>query len=207
MAHGRPYTADLFGWFDDFSHTGAYDALGSFSRVQTYFNAFTVSEGLPDRLLPLPERGDAFRQIAKLRQVKRCPGASEEAAADGSQRLVRRGAGASSTASSPTGRRGRSSEARALGPGGRGRRASARSCWRARATPTGALATYEIEFDNGFGLVEGGDLKIGGVKAGQTTGFELTEREPYRVIVTAEVTEPGFERSAATPTARCASSR
>ena len=84
VAHGRPYTVDLFGWFDDFSHTGAYDALGSFSRVQTYFNAFTASEGLPDRLLPLPERADAFRSIAKLRQVKRCPGASEEPAEDGS---------------------------------------------------------------------------------------------------------------------------
>jgi len=84
VAHGRPYTVDLFGWFDDFSHTGAYDALGSFSRVQTYFNAFTVSEGLPDRLIPVPDRGAAFRSIAKLRQVKRCPGASEEAAADGS---------------------------------------------------------------------------------------------------------------------------
>jgi phospholipid/cholesterol/gamma-HCH transport system substrate-binding protein len=84
VAHGRPYTPDLFGWFDDFSHTGAYDALGSFSRVQTYFNAFTVSEGLPDRLLPQPDRAPAFRSIAKLRQTKRCPGASEEAAADGS---------------------------------------------------------------------------------------------------------------------------
>ena len=56
-----------------------------------------------------------------------------------------------------------------------------------------SLKTYEIEFDNGFGLVEGGDLKVGGVKAGQTTGFTLTDREPYRVIVTGEVTEPGFE--------------
>jgi phospholipid/cholesterol/gamma-HCH transport system substrate-binding protein len=84
VAHGRPYTTDLFGWFDDFSHTGAYDALGSFSRVQTYFNAFTVSEGLPDRLLPLPDRASAFRSIAKLHQVKRCPGASEEPAGDGS---------------------------------------------------------------------------------------------------------------------------
>jgi ABC-type transporter Mla subunit MlaD len=55
------------------------------------------------------------------------------------------------------------------------------------------LKTYEIELDNGFGLVEGGDLKIGGVKAGQTSGFELTKREPYHVIVTGEITEPGFE--------------
>ena len=56
-----------------------------------------------------------------------------------------------------------------------------------------ALKTYEIEFDNGFGLVEGGDLKIGGVKAGKTTGFELTDTRPYRVVATAEVSEEGFD--------------
>ena len=56
-----------------------------------------------------------------------------------------------------------------------------------------SLKTYEIALDNAFGLVEGGDLKVGGVKAGQTTGFRLTESEPYRVIVTAQVSEPGFE--------------
>ena len=54
------------------------------------------------------------------------------------------------------------------------------------------LKTYDIVVDNAFGLVEGGDLKIGGVKAGQTTGFRLTRSEPYRTIVTAEVSEPGF---------------
>ncbi len=53
--------------------------------------------------------------------------------------------------------------------------------------------TYEIELDSAFGLVDGGDFKVGGVKAGTTTGFELTRREPYRVIVTAEVSEPGFD--------------
>jgi phospholipid/cholesterol/gamma-HCH transport system substrate-binding protein len=87
VAHGRPYTVDLFGWFDDFSHTGAFDALGSFSRVQTYFNQFLVSEGLPDIIggqIPIQDRDDAFADIAKLRQVKRCPGAAEEAADDGS---------------------------------------------------------------------------------------------------------------------------
>ena len=57
----------------------------------------------------------------------------------------------------------------------------------------GALKTYEIVFDSAFGLVEGGDLKIGGVKAGQTTAFELTDSDPKRVIVTAEVMEPGFD--------------
>ena len=87
MAHGRPYTTDLFGWFDDFSHTGASDALGSFSRVQTYFNAFTVQNGLPTNLIPLADRTPAFRSMARLRQVKRCPGGAEVPAADGSNVL------------------------------------------------------------------------------------------------------------------------
>ena len=33
---------------------------------------------------------------------------------------------------------------------------------------------YDIVFDSAFGLVEGGDLKIGGVKAGTTKEFRLT---------------------------------
>ena len=61
--------------------------LGSFSRVQTYFNQFTVSQGIPDILggfIPIQGRDEAFQAIAKTRQVKRCPGASEEPAPDGS---------------------------------------------------------------------------------------------------------------------------
>jgi virulence factor Mce-like protein len=61
---------------------------------------------------------------------------------------------------------------------------------------------YEIEFDNAFGLVEGGDLKVGGVKAGETTKFELDRKPPYRVIVTAEVTQDGFDNLKSD--ARCA---
>jgi ABC-type transporter Mla subunit MlaD len=41
--------------------------------------------------------------------------------------------------------------------------------------------------------VEGGDLKIGGVRAGTVNTFELTDTEPYRVLVEVEVTEPGFD--------------
>jgi virulence factor Mce-like protein len=61
------------------------------------------------------------------------------------------------------------------------------------AGTSGEGKTYKIEFDNAFGLSPGGDLKIGGVKAGQTTGFELDRKPPYRVIVTAKVREPGFD--------------
>jgi ABC-type transporter Mla subunit MlaD len=52
---------------------------------------------------------------------------------------------------------------------------------------------YWVEFDNAFGLVEGGDLKVGGVRAGTVNKFELTDTEPYKVLVEVEVTEPGFD--------------
>lgn len=86
-AHGRPYTVDLLGWFDDFSHTGAYDALGGFSRVQTYFNAFTISN-TSTTPIPLEQQGTVFRQLAKIEQFKRCPGGGEARAKDGSNVLT-----------------------------------------------------------------------------------------------------------------------
>ena len=52
---------------------------------------------------------------------------------------------------------------------------------------------YKIEFDSAFGLSNGGDLKIGGVKAGQMKSFELDRKPPYHVIVTVEVSEDGFD--------------
>jgi hypothetical protein len=84
VAHGRPYTPDLFGWFDDFSHTGGNDAVASFSRSQVYLNAFTANPGTTPTPIPLPNRGQAFRALARTYQLRRCPGASEQAADDGS---------------------------------------------------------------------------------------------------------------------------
>jgi virulence factor Mce-like protein len=52
--------------------------------------------------------------------------------------------------------------------------------------------TYEIVFDNAFGLTEGGDFKIAGVRAGQTSSFDVTGRGRPLAVVKAEVTEPGF---------------
>jgi ABC-type transporter Mla subunit MlaD len=53
--------------------------------------------------------------------------------------------------------------------------------------------SYRVELDNAFGLVEGGDLKVGGVKAGRIAGFKLSDHEPYRSLVEVEVSEPGFD--------------
>jgi phospholipid/cholesterol/gamma-HCH transport system substrate-binding protein len=82
VAHGRPYTVDLVGWFDDFSSSGALDGLGSFSRVQTYVNA--LSAQLFGGVIPREQRGAALKLLLQTNEFKRCPGASEAPASDGS---------------------------------------------------------------------------------------------------------------------------
>ena len=80
---GRPYTPDLFGWFDDFSTTGPVDAEGGFSRVAVRFNAFDLSGPTPT-FIPLGTRGETFSDLVRVGQFKRCPGHAEERAVDGS---------------------------------------------------------------------------------------------------------------------------
>jgi hypothetical protein len=70
IAIGRPYTPDFVGWLDDFSTTGGYDAVGGYSRA--WINLSELLYG------PGPKTG----------QFRRCPGANEEAAADGSNVLT-----------------------------------------------------------------------------------------------------------------------
>lgn len=55
--------------------------------------------------------------------------------------------------------------------------------------------SYWIEFDNSFGLVEGGDVKVGNVRAGQTTEFKVDapKGERARALVRVEISEPGFD--------------
>src|SRR5215211_5079625 len=60
------------------------------------------------------------------------------------------------------------------------------------ASPTKPNAEYKIEFDNIFGLTEGGDLTIAGVKAGKTPYFEVTNDERPKALVTAQISKPGF---------------
>jgi len=53
--------------------------------------------------------------------------------------------------------------------------------------------TYELLFDNAFGLTEGGDFKVAGVRAGQTKTFKVTKVDGRPLaLVEAEVTEPGL---------------
>lgn len=58
---------------------------------------------------------------------------------------------------------------------------------------------FKIEFDNAFGLTSGGEIKVGGVKAGKITKFGLSKNN--RAIVYVEITEAGF--GAFTDQTRC----
>ena len=93
LAFARPYAVDLTAWFDDFSHSGYYDALGSVGRVALNVNAFSIVGGLPTNLIPAGARGGAFDQLAsqgavQLNQNNRCPGSLERTAPDGSNPFV-----------------------------------------------------------------------------------------------------------------------
>jgi phospholipid/cholesterol/gamma-HCH transport system substrate-binding protein len=83
IGFGRPYTVDFSGWADDFSTTGSYDALGGFSRVFTVFNAVDATGNVAG-FLPLGDRLANLTKTVRANQFKRCPGASEEPAPDGS---------------------------------------------------------------------------------------------------------------------------
>ncbi len=83
FAFQRPYAVDLTGWFDDFSHSGIYDAFGSASRVSTNVSAFAFADGQL-QLLPEEIRTQVFQELATLGQNNRCPGSTERPAADGS---------------------------------------------------------------------------------------------------------------------------
>ena len=54
---------------------------------------------------------------------------------------------------------------------------------------------YRIVFDNAFGLVEGGDFRVGGVSAGQTKKFDVKTVKGHtpKAVVIAEIKKPGFD--------------
>jgi phospholipid/cholesterol/gamma-HCH transport system substrate-binding protein len=80
LATAVPYAPDLTGWFDDFSHSGLYDALGGASRAAPYVNLFAPVNGVLKPLLDPALQSDAFKNATSLDQRWRCPGAAERGA-------------------------------------------------------------------------------------------------------------------------------
>ncbi|HEX6391641.1 MAG TPA: MlaD family protein [Solirubrobacteraceae bacterium] len=51
---------------------------------------------------------------------------------------------------------------------------------------------YWVELDNAFGLIEGADVKVGGVRAGKITEMDINERG-MRALIGIDIDKPGFE--------------
>jgi phospholipid/cholesterol/gamma-HCH transport system substrate-binding protein len=84
LAFFRPYSADLIGWFDDFSTSGAYDALGNYSRAGLELNGFTLGPALNALPVPPELRNALLSAGVKIGRNNRCPGSMERTAPDGS---------------------------------------------------------------------------------------------------------------------------
>jgi phospholipid/cholesterol/gamma-HCH transport system substrate-binding protein len=86
VAHLRPYSPELIGWFDDFSTSGAIDANGGIARIAGTFNAFTASatNGLPELLTPIDPENFFSGTAIDVGNNSRCPGSNERDPGDGS---------------------------------------------------------------------------------------------------------------------------
>ncbi|MET0730858.1 MAG: MlaD family protein [Solirubrobacterales bacterium] len=85
IAFLRPYTPELVGWFDDFSHSGIYDANGGIGRISTTFNSFSAaSPGVPSLFQPPINPSTVFGSLLDTGNLERCPGANERNPGDGS---------------------------------------------------------------------------------------------------------------------------
>jgi phospholipid/cholesterol/gamma-HCH transport system substrate-binding protein len=86
----RPYVPDLVSWVKSFGGAAApYDANGHYIRSVPVFNALTYSEdGSGPHLTPRPTSERATSPAVSTGNLRRCPGASTEAPADGSAPFV-----------------------------------------------------------------------------------------------------------------------
>lgn len=50
---------------------------------------------------------------------------------------------------------------------------------------------FKLVFDNAFGLTQGGDFKIAGVRAGQTSRFSISKERPRKAVVEVTLNQPG----------------
>ena len=182
----RPYAPELTGWLRDFGQGATnYDANGHYARIQPIFNAFQFEDNPAGGVLtPIPpsQRFDGL----ETNQLRRCPGAASQPAADGSAPW-----------------RDTSRHARLRPQPGAARPMRT-------AVPVAAvllvaalvalfLVTREEDdayrvraiFDNAGFVIPGEDVKIAGVKVGSVEDVEVTP--DFKAAVVLQIDDPGYQ--------------
>jgi hypothetical protein len=85
IANFRPYSVDLTGWFEDYSHPGVLDANGGVNRAELSLGAYSFSPGgstlspVSNILQDLTNANNPFLQTGALQTGygDRCPGSME----------------------------------------------------------------------------------------------------------------------------------
>jgi virulence factor Mce-like protein len=57
------------------------------------------------------------------------------------------------------------------------------AAWMVASASAGSERTYQIEFDNAFGLVNGSEVRVAGVKAGTVTGLDINDAKKALITV------------------------
>ena len=74
LATARPYAPDLTGWFDDFSHSGIYDALGGASRAAPTSTSSRPSTACSSRCSSRCSRATRFKDAHVAEPALALPG-------------------------------------------------------------------------------------------------------------------------------------
>ena len=181
----RPYAPELTGWLRDFGQGASnYDANGHYARIQPIFNAFSFMDNPAGGVLtPIPP-SQRFQGL-ETNQLRRCPGAASQPAADGSApwRDV--------------------SGTLDCDPGGAPRPMRL-------AVPVAAVLlvvalavlvialredddAYRVRaiFDNAGFVIPGEDVKVAGVRVGSVEDVEVTP--DYKAAVVLKIDDPGYQ--------------
>ncbi len=82
LAFDRPYSVDLTGWFEGYSHPGGYDANGGYARIAPVVGAYSLSTGGLLNLIAPAKRLNFLKNLIPegklaIDQGNRCPGSME----------------------------------------------------------------------------------------------------------------------------------
>ena len=180
-AFWRPYGPDIIGFMKAFGNVGIYDANGVASRSATLPGVLRPGpNGDGQRRQHHPARGRARRVIDRLaKQRNRCPGPAELPGGRRLQPVARVSApfNCDPTQVSPPDAMTR---LRRLLPVLARRRRGGLALLATGALDDSGGVRYKLQLDNSYGLTEGSDVRVAGVRAGIVEKMRLNRKRDGR---------------------------